>query len=79
MIAFTMQPFLSARILTKYMMKSKFVNVPIKHVILNSGGPLLNLETVEGDNAIVSWDDDGQLQRRMFPVACLSLLVPMVS
>ena len=44
-------------------------------VILNCGGPLLNLECFEGDNAIVSWDDEGKTMRRQLPIACLSRLV----
>lgn len=46
-------------------------------VILNSGGPLLTVECVEGNNAICTWkNDNGQhAGRAMFPVACLSRLV----
>lgn len=43
------------------------------YVVLNSGGPLLKLECIEGDNAVVSWEEG----RRIIPVACLSRLVPL--
>jgi len=46
-------------------------------VILNSGGPIMNLETIEGENAVASWDDRGKVERSMFSVVCLSALVPL--
>lgn len=47
-------------------------------VVLASGGPLLNLECVEGDNAVVSWKDStGKTIREMIPCVCLRRLVPL--
>lgn len=45
--------------------------------VLNSGGPIMLVECVEGENAICSWfdDEDGVRRRKGFPVACLSWLV----
>lgn len=43
-------------------------------VVLNSGGPLMQLICIEGDNALVSWDGE----RALLPVACLSKLVRVV-
>ncbi len=47
-----------------------------QRVVLNSGGPIMQVETVEGDNAIVSWkDDEGIGQRAMLSTACLSEVI----
>lgn len=50
---------------------------PADYVVLNSGGPLLRLECIEGENAVVSWMDGDAEQRRMVPTACLSRLAPL--
>lgn len=48
-------------------------------VILNSGGPIMELEAVEdgpdGERAVCSWDHGKS--RSIFPVACLSRPVPL--
>lgn len=60
-------------------------------VMLSSGGPLMKVECVEGDQALCSWlayethyGDDGSItyqdepieQRKLFPIICLRKLVP---
>ncbi len=45
-------------------------------VVLNSGGPVMEVETVEGNRALCRWEVNNKLARAVFPVACLSRLVP---
>ena len=60
--------------------RSDLTRVPCPHrnpVVLKSGGPILDLLAVEGDNAICEWAEDGEKVRRIFPVACLYRCVPL--
>jgi hypothetical protein len=47
-------------------------------VVLNSGGDVMELVCIEGDNAIVEWENQSrEKKQRLIPVACLSRLVPL--
>lgn len=50
---------------------------PSKRVVLNSGGPLMKLETTEGGRGVCSWEDEDGKHFDVFPIACLSRLVPL--
>ena len=58
------------------------LHAPKRPVVLNSGGPPLELLCVEGDNALVEmlpqWSDDGRGWRWLLPVACFYACVPLV-
>jgi uncharacterized protein YodC (DUF2158 family) len=46
-------------------------------VVLNSGGPLMDVLSVTDGSALCEWrGDDGKVGRGRFPVNCLSRLVP---
>lgn len=45
-------------------------------VVLNSGGTVMEVETVEGDRVLCRWEVNNKLARATFPAACLSRLVP---
>lgn len=44
-------------------------------VVLNSGGPLMDIEAEEGDNLVCSWWTPEGNQRTLLPKACVSQLV----
>ena len=44
-------------------------------VILNSGGPSMLIERIDGDKATCSWPrSDGMMAREVIPVECLTLI-----
>ena len=46
-------------------------------VVLASGGPLMRVVCVEGDNALCGWrGEDGRQERFLFPIPCLRSLIP---
>jgi uncharacterized protein YodC (DUF2158 family) len=54
------------------------VPAPKRPVVLKSGGPVMDLETVEGENALCSWyGADMKLARAVFPLACLYECKPL--
>lgn len=55
----------------------KIKTPPNGWVVLNSGGPLMQVIYEEDGNATVELTDpDGVIRRDVFPIACLSRLVP---
>jgi uncharacterized protein YodC (DUF2158 family) len=54
---------------------------PPEHpVVLKSGGTLMNLVSVEGDNALCEWyEDNGKLARAVFPLVCLYRCEPILT
>lgn len=51
---------------------------PARPVVLGSGGPIMELESVEDGVALCSWTaDDGRLCRSRFPLPCLYACVPV--
>jgi hypothetical protein len=45
---------------------------PTRPVILKSGSPVMDVESVEGDQALCCWrENDGKLCRAVYDVACL--------
>ena len=52
---------------------------PKNPVVLKSGGPIMDLETVEGENGLCRWEtEDSKIARATFPLACLYLCRPVV-
>jgi len=48
------------------------------NIVLNSGGPLMKIVTIEGDNALCSWNEGTAKDTiGLFPIACLSKLAPL--
>lgn len=49
------------------------VRKPRRPVVLASGGPVMELESLDGEGrALCSWvGDDGKIARATFPLACL--------
>lgn len=51
-----------------------------KFVVLNTGSPLMTVETIEGDQALCNCEGhDGKIQRILLPIVCLSFLTPFKS
>ena len=47
-----------------------------REVIFGSGGPIMQLETVEGDQGLCSWrSEDGSHQRHLFALVMLRRIV----
>ena len=44
------------------------------YVILASGGPLLKIICIEGDNALCEWPVDGKRRQKLFPAGALRRL-----
>lgn len=56
----------------------ELVPEPRRPVVLKSGGPVMELESVEGEDALCSWTgDDGRLGRAVIPVVCLYACAPV--
>lgn len=54
------------------------VPAPNRPVVLKSGGPVMDLETIDGDNGLCSWfDDEGKISRAVFPLVCLYACIPV--
>jgi hypothetical protein len=54
------------------------VEPPARPVILKSGGPVMDLESVEDGNALCRWEgDDRRICRAVFPLVCLYSCVPL--
>lgn len=54
------------------------VPAPGRPVVLNSGGPVMDVEWVEGGTALCRWKDgDGKIARAVIPTACLMECRPM--
>ena len=47
-------------------------------VILASGGPLMEIESLENDKALCKWTDNEKIARAVFPIKCLRKLVPII-
>lgn len=47
-----------------------------ENVVLNSGGPLMVIESIEDGRALCRWTADGKIARGVFPLACLSRPCP---
>jgi len=45
-----------------------------REVVLASGGPVMLLETIEGESGLCSWCGDVTVERHVFPLACLRYL-----
>ena len=54
------------------------VPAPVRPCVLRSGGPVMELEAVEGESGVVSWDGpNGSRGRAIFPLACLYACAPV--
>ena len=54
--------------------ESELVKVPEpkQPVVLVSGGPVMDLVALEGENGVCEWEDnDNEQHRRLFPLVCL--------
>jgi len=44
-------------------------------VILKSGGPIMESESIEGTDVLCRWEESGKIARAAFPIPCLCRLI----
>lgn len=52
------------------------IQLPVRPVVIKSGGPIMNVVCVEGDNVLCEWDNDGKKEQGLIGAACLYACVP---